>query len=191
MSQPIPGESGPVSGGLKLKLKPEKTHYNQGEIPVIDAIFTNISENPLTICTYLAKHRLLTSMMGGDYEVYPFTPTKKRPITINDFKTLKPGESFKVKLDVVNEPDYEFVYAGHLPPSVPRDMAIKGFPAGKYRFKAHFGSHVSFFDAPEGTYNHAKDRKKILTEVPVSGVKMDPSNVWDGELSNTVDVNFI
>jgi len=191
MDQQFPGAVVAQNNGFELRLIPNKTSYKSGEMPILKALFKNISTKPIIVCTYLAKHRLLCNMMAGDYELLVFTPTPTLPITNADFKTFKPGEEAAITLDVNGEPGYGFVYGGGMPPIVPEEMAIKGFPAGEYTFQAHFGSFVSYFDASKGTFNHKKKRVHILKEAPKSGVTVNLSSVWDGELVAKIPLKFI
>lgn len=171
-----------VSNGLKLELRPVNKEIDEGDMPVFNAVITNVSSRDVLFCTYQLKHRLLTTLMGEGYEVYPFAPTPKPPLTNRDFRTLSPGEALTVRLDVKNEPDYHFLYAGHLPPVVDASSALKGFPKGDYVFQAHTGTHISFFNAPKGKYNHGRERRNILKDVEQSNLSIDPNRAWKGDM---------
>jgi hypothetical protein len=179
-----------TSNGLKLDLIPENPIYKQGDFPRINAIITNISGKEILFSTYLLKHRLLSTLKGGEYEMRPFAPTPDAPPANGDFKALKPGEKLTTLLDPSGEPDYHFLYGGHLPATVTDSMALKGFPAGSYAFNAHLGGYVSFYNAPRGTYNHGKTRKHIVKEMSKPGVTIDLSNAWDGDVIGTCQITF-
>ncbi len=190
MEQQIQGAVIAENKGLQLSLIPDKSIHNKGEMPVFRAVLKNVSAAPLTVCLYMARHRLLSNMLADGYEVLPFEPTPTLPLRNSDFKTLKPGEEMDFVLDLSKEKSYGFVYTGSLPPIVPADMAILGFPAGVFTFQVHLGSHVSYFNAPEGTYNFKKNRVHILSEVPGENLEVKLTQVWDGELVAKVPVIF-
>ena len=190
MTQEITGAEPGKDKGLELSLIPENESYNRGEMPVFNAVLKNTSTNPITVCLYMAEHRLLSNMMAGDFEVLVFVPTPTPPLKNADFKTLKPGESISYRIDIKNTPGYGFVYAGSLPPVVPEDMSLKGFAEGTYKFQVHLGSHISCFSAPKGTNNHLKKRVHILSEVPGENLTIPLSQAWDGELVAKVPVTF-
>ncbi|MCE1249078.1 MAG: hypothetical protein LWY06_20785 [Firmicutes bacterium] len=178
------------SANLEMALRPATASLPAETFPTFEAVITNKSTKPVTICTYLAKHRLFSNMMAGDYEIMVFSPTPQLPLKDSDFVTIQPDAEFKIELNIYKEPAYAFVYAGHLPPVVTKEMAIKGFPAGSYDFRVHIGSHVLMFNAPEGTSDHNRKRVHILSEVPPQGVSIDKTKVWDGELKASAKVTF-
>lgn len=190
MEQKIQGSVTGRDRGLELSLIPDKGIYNKGEMPIFRAVLKNASSGPITVCLYMAKHRLLSNMLADGYEVLEFEPTPTPPLKNSDFKALQPGEEVIYVLNLSGEKGYGFVYTGSLPPIVPADMSITGFPAGAFTFQVHIGSHVSYFDAPEGTYNHKKRRIHILSEVPGENLTMKLTDVWDGELVAKVPVAF-
>lgn len=180
-----------ISNGLKLELMPEKLTYKTGEFPKINAVITNVSGKEILLSVYLLKHRLLSTLKAGEYEMRPFAPTPNAPPTNGDFMTLKSGEKLTTLLDPASESDYHFLYGGHLPPTVTDSMALKGFPAGSLTFKAHLGGHVSYYNAPKGTYDHGKTRKHIVKELSKPGVTIDLSNAWDGDVIGSCLITFV
>jgi hypothetical protein len=172
----------PVNNGLKLELKPEQNSYNKGEIPVFHAVITNVSSQDVLFCKYHLKHRMLISLSGNGYNVFPFAPTPELPLKNEDFVNLKPGQNITEKLDVKNEPDYEFLYAGKLPPSIPQSMGLKGFPEGDYEFQVYVGKDMTLNQSPEGSYNYARKQVFILQHIPKNNVSVDVSKAWQGEM---------
>jgi hypothetical protein len=183
-------DSHSIADNLQMLLKPRSGSMPADTLPVFDAVISNKSAKPVTICTYMAKHRLFSNMMAGDYEIMVFSPTPNQPLTDADFLVLQPGADFKIELDINKEPAYSFVYGGHLPPTVTRDMALKGFPAGSFEFRVHLGSHLLLFNAPDGINDHSRKRVHILTEIPEAELKIDKTKVWDGELKAAAKVTF-
>ena len=190
MEEQIQGAVIAMDKGLELSLIPDKSIYNKGDMPVFRAVLKNVTASPLMVCLYMVRHRLLSNMLADSYEVLPFEPTPNLPLKDSDFKTMNPGEEIDFVLNLSGDKAYGFVYTGSLPPIVPRDMSITGFPAGVFTFQVHLGSHISYFEAPEGTYNHKKNRIHILSEVPGENLTVKLTQVWDGELVAKVPVTF-
>jgi hypothetical protein len=171
-----------VNNGLKLELKPEKELYNRGDIPVLHATVTNISEQDVLFCKYHLKHRMLSSLTANGYYVYSFMPTEELPLTNIDFVILKPGQNVTEKLDVKKEKDYEFLYAGKLPPRFPQSMGLSGFPEGDYEFQVFVGKDMVYNTSPEGFHNYGKKYVNILQHVEKQDVSLDLSKAWQGDL---------
>jgi hypothetical protein len=173
---------GPTSNGLKLEIIPEKTSYNEGDIPVFKAVITNISDHDILFCRYHLRHRLLSSLTGGGYEVFPFAPTPELPIEEKDLVNLKPGQSISETLDIKNEQHYEFLYGGKLPPRIPQTMALTGFPPGDYEFQVYVGKDILYNTSPEGTYSYSRKHRNIIKDVPKNGISADISKTWEGDM---------
>jgi hypothetical protein len=172
-------------GGLQLTIK-LKNELHKGCLPSFSVTFTNIGGADLTFCTYMLKHRMLTTMWTDTgFEVYPFRPTPRNPLTQNDFKCLSVGESVTLTLDLnkAAQDGYGLCWAGSLPPVVDQSKAIPDLPAGKHVLTTFIGPHVSFYDAPEGSYDHKKSRLEILKDVPTQAGFTVPQGVWNGELT--------
>lgn len=180
-----------VYEGIKLELVPLKSTYPAGKLPEFKAVISNISQSEKTICTYMIKHRLLCSLFGNNYWVFPFGTTPTPLLTNEDFKKLKPGEKITYQLSVAEEPNYHFVFAGHQPKVVTEDLAVEGFPAGTYTFQVHIGPQVTFSVAEDKTYQHKNMAMDILNELVKSDdFNVDLSKVWNGELTARAKVSF-
>lgn len=179
-----------ISNGLKMEIKPASATSNAGTLPNVSVIITNISQQPIIFCKYQLKHRMLCTMMAGEFEMHPFVPTPPTPVGEGDFVTLPPGGTIQENLDLAKEKDYHFVVAAHLPKVVPDTMAVTEFPAGDYTLKCHTGEHISFYSAPAGSYNHVRERLNILDALVKPGLAVDPSKAWRGDMIAECPIKF-
>ena len=117
--------------------------------------------------------------------------TTAPPLSAEQFKTLKPGEKIVTDLDVADEPNYHFISTIHQPRLVTEAMALPGFSAGKFEFKAYVGPDVVFSEADDGTYQHRNIPVNILNGlVKADDFSIDISKVWDSELLTFAEVTF-
>jgi hypothetical protein len=171
-----------MHNGLQMELKPSKVNYKKGETPDFNVIITNVSNKNIIFCKYLQRHRNITTLHGGEFQIIPFIKTFEQPLSNEDFIELAPKQSITLQLNVNQETNYGFVRSGSLPPLVDKSFVIKGFPEGSISFQTHIGPYVSIYDTPDDKYNYKRQRKHILRDIPKEEVTINLSKVWEGEM---------
>ncbi|MFP4496954.1 MAG: hypothetical protein ACLFQV_01985 [Vulcanimicrobiota bacterium] len=181
-----------TQNGLKMVLRPGKDTYKVTELPVFDVLIQNISKKPVIFSTYMLKHRLLYTLMAGEFEVFPFGTTPKPPIKPRDFVTLGPGQQLKVHLDVeAEQPQYGFLKAADLPQVFTNETLLYGLPAGEYTFQAAISDNMFFYEAPENTHTYNRYPSNIYKDLAKGKINIDETKLWSGRLIAQCKITYV
>lgn len=179
------------SNGLKMDFKSVKEIYNSGELPEFDVEITNISDKNIVLCTYMIKHRLLSGLYAGNFNVYPFGTTPSPLLYNDDFLNMKPDETYSVHISLEEKKGYGLLYSASIPAIVKEGMALRTLPSGEYTFCVHLGHNIVFSLSEPGTYTHSLIVKNVLKDIErARGVSVDEAVMWDGSLSAWAKVSF-
>jgi hypothetical protein len=182
-----------ISNGLKIEIKALKSFYDAGELPDFNVDISNYTDKDILFCSYMLKHRLISTLYSDDFRVFPFVATSKPMLLAEDFLVMKPGIKLTTPINMSEESDYAFVREISLPKIVKKELAETGFRAGRYNFRINLNGVVSIYNAPLGIYNFERVRLQIpddLTWDKETLSEIDISNVWKGDMNALCQLEF-
>ncbi len=137
---------------LEFKVRNLSSVLHQDDLPEFEVEVVNHSDKVVTVCTYLAEHRLLTSVRVWGYAMQVYHPTELRPVTAEDFLELAPGTSWKLRIDLAeaSKRGYRLYWESGAPPvTFESDCRDTMFPPSDYDFEFKLGPElVAFTDKP-------------------------------------------
>lgn len=160
------------SGAVSMSIQPLGS-YSAGQLPAFRVSLTNTGQEPVTLCTYMLKYRILASMVaeteGTDYELQPFQSFSYRDLTPEDFVTLAPGEAHSLEVNLAMEKQWGFVRRHSQPPIIPATHVVSGLPAGKYLFRIALSDQMAVYVGQSGVFDRRLEARTLPKDFPASG----------------------
>jgi len=172
---------------LSFTLRCLNAHLTETELPVLSAEIKNSSDQNVTFCHYLAEHRLLSSLNIWGFGMQVYQPTVERPLSLDDFCQLAPGQSWKVTLDLAKaaERGYRLVWqAGSAPVTFESDCREPFFPASSYTLSCSLDETVLVFADEAGRCG-----KRHLMQLFPEGASL-PENLFRGKLQASCELHY-